>query len=44
MNHHLGVETGIDVIEIGQLGGARDKPIRDLLTGWAVTGVEVARA
>ena len=44
MNHRLSVESPIDDIKTGEVLLPRDKPIGCLLTGWAVSGIEMARA
>lgn len=43
MNHHSSVETDLDDIKTGEVMLPRDKPIGNLLTGWAVSGIEMAR-
>ena len=42
VNHHSGVENKLIDIKTGFLGCTRDEPDRNLLTGLAVFGVEVA--
>lgn len=44
MNHHSSVESHIDDTKTGVFMSLRDKPIGNLLTGWAVSGIEMARA
>ena len=44
MNHRLSVESALDDIKTGEVMLLRDKPIGNLLTGWAVSGIEMARA
>jgi len=44
VNHHSSVETVLDDIKTGEVMLLRDKPIGNLLTGWAVSGIEMARA
>jgi len=44
VNHHSSVETAIDDIKTGEVMLPRDKPTGNLLTGWAVSGIEMARA
>ena len=44
MNHRLSVESALDDIKTGEVMLLRDKSIGDLLTGWAVSGIEMARA
>ena len=44
MNHRSSVESPIDDIKTGEVLLPRDKPIGNLLTGWAVSGIEMARA
>lgn len=44
MNHRSSVETSLDDIKTGEVMLLRDKPIGNLLTGWAVSGIEMARA
>ena len=43
VNHHSSVETDIDDIKTGEVILLRDEPIVNLLTGWAVSGIEMAR-
>ena len=43
MNHHQGVEIRIDDIKTGARLQLRDKSIGSLLTGWTVSGIEMAR-
>ena len=44
MNHHSSVESALDDIKTGEVMLLRDKPIGNLLTGWVVSGIEMARA
>ena len=44
MNHRTSVENVLDDIKTGVFLLLRDKPIGNLLTGWAVSGIEMARA
>ena len=44
MNHRSSVETILDDIKTGEVMLLRDEPIGSLLTGWAVSGIEMARA
>lgn len=44
MNHHSSVESLLDDIKTGEVMLLRDEPIGNLLTGWAVSGIEMARA
>ena len=44
MNHRSSVENILDDIKTGVFLLLRDKPIGNLLTGWAVSGIEMARA
>jgi hypothetical protein len=44
VNHRSSVETVLDDIKTGEVMLPRDKPIGNLLTGWAVSGIEMARA
>jgi len=44
VNHHSSVETVLVDIKTGVLILLRDEPIGNLLTGWAVSGIEMARA
>ena len=44
MNHHSSVETAIDDIETGEVMLPREEPIGSLFIGWAVSGIEMARA
>ena len=44
MNHRSSVESALDDIKTGEVMLLRDKPIGNLLTGWAVSGIEMARA
>lgn len=44
VNHHSSVETVLDDIKTGEVMLLRDEPIGNLLTGWAVSGIEMARA
>ena len=43
MNHHSSVESALDDIRTGEVLLPRDKPIGNLFTGWAVSGIEMAR-
>ncbi len=43
MNHRQGVENLIDDIKTGARLQLRDKSIGSLLTGWTVSGIEMAR-
>ncbi len=43
MNHHSSVESALDDIKTGDLVFLRDQPIGNLLTGWVVSGIEMAR-
>ena len=43
MNHHSSVESTLDDIKTGEVMLPRDEPIGNLLTGWAVSGIEMAR-
>lgn len=43
VNHRSSVESTLDDIKTGVIMLLRDKPIGDLLTGWAVSGIEMAR-
>jgi len=44
VNHHSSVETDLDDIKTGEVMLLRDKPIGNLFTGWAVSGIEMARS
>ena len=44
MNHHSSVETALGDIRTGEVMLPRDKPAGNLFTGWAVSGIEMARA
>jgi hypothetical protein len=44
VNHRSSVETSLDDTKTGEVMLPRDKPIGSLLTGWAVSGIEMARA
>ena len=44
MNHRSSFESALDDIKTGAVMLPRDKPIGSLLTGWAVSGIEMARA
>lgn len=44
MNHRASVESALDDIKTGEVMLPRDEPIGSLLTGWAVSGIEMARA
>lgn len=44
MNHHSSVESTLDDIKIGEVMLPRDDPIGNLLIGWVVSGIEMARA
>ena len=44
MNHRTSVENILDDIKTGVFLLLRDKPIGNLLTGWVVSGIEMARA
>ena len=44
MNHRSSVETVLDDIKTGEVMLLRDEPIGNLLTGWVVSGIEMARA
>ena len=43
MNHHSSVESTLNDIKTGEVLLPRDKPIGNLFTGWAVSGIEMAR-
>ena len=43
MNHYSSVETALDDIKTGEVMLLRDEPIGNLFTGWAVSGIEMAR-
>ena len=42
MNHHSSVETTLDDIKTGEVMLPRDESTRNLLTVWAVSGIEMA--
>ncbi len=44
MNHHSSVESDLDDIKTGGVMLLRDKLIGNLFTGWAVSGIEMARS
>jgi hypothetical protein len=44
VNHRSSVENALDDIKTGEVMLPRDKPIGNLLTGWAVSGIEMARS
>jgi len=44
VNHHSSVESALDDIKTGEVMLPRDKSIGNLLTGWMVSGIEMARA
>ena len=44
MNHHSSVETVLDDIKTGVILLPREQPTGNLFTGWAVSGIEMARA
>lgn len=44
MNHHSSVESALDDIKTGEVLLPRDEPIGNLFTGWAVSGIEMARS
>jgi hypothetical protein len=44
VNHRSSVETVLDDIKTGEVMLPRNKPIGNLLTGWAVSGIEMVRA
>lgn len=44
MNPSSSVESAFDDIKTGEVMLIRDKPIGNLLAGWAVSGIEMARA
>ena len=44
MNHHTSVESVLGDIKTGEVMLLRDESIRNLLTGWVVSGIEMARA
>ena len=44
MNHRTSVENILDDIKTGVFMLLRDEPIGNLFTGWAVSGIEMARA
>ena len=43
VNHRLSVESALDDIKTGEVMLLRDKSIGNLLTGWTVSGIEMAR-
>lgn len=44
MNHHSSVERALDDIKTGGVVQLRDKLIGNLFTGWAMSGIEMARS
>ena len=44
MKHRLSVESALYDIKTGEVMLLRDKSIGNLFTGWAVSGIEMARA
>jgi len=44
VNHRSSVERTLDDIKTGEVMLPREEPIGNLLTGWAVSGIEMARA
>ena len=44
MNHRSSVESVLDDIKTGEVMLLRDKSTGNLLTGWVVSGIEMARA
>jgi hypothetical protein len=44
VNHHSSVETALDGIKTGEVMLPRDELIGNLPTGWAMPGIEMARA
>lgn len=44
MNHYQSVEIHLDDIKTEDGEFSRDEPIGNLFTGWAVSGIEMARA
>jgi len=44
VNHRSSVENILDDIKTGEVILLRDEPIGNLFTGWAVSGIEMARA
>jgi ribosomal protein L2 len=44
VNHRSSVESALDDIKTGEVMLPRDKPIGNLLTGWVVSGIEMARS
>ena len=44
MNHRSSVESALDDIKTRMVLLSWDEPIGNLLTGWAVSGIEMARA
>jgi hypothetical protein len=44
VNHHSSVETVLDDIKTGVILLPREQPTGNLFTGWAVSGIEMARA
>ena len=44
MNHHSSVESALDDIKTREVMLPWDEPIGNLFTGWAVSGIEMARA
>jgi len=43
VNHRSSVETDLDDIKTGEVMLPREEPIGNLFTGWAVSGIEMAR-
>ena len=43
MNHHSSVESALDDIKTREVMLPWDEPIGNLFTGWAVSGIEMAR-
>ena len=43
VNHRSNVESVLDDIKTGEVMLLRDEPIGNLLTGWVVSGIEMAR-
>ena len=44
MNHYQSVEIHLDDIKTGDGKVSRDEPIGYLITGWAMSGIKMARA
>ena len=44
VNHRSSVERALDDIKTGEVMLPRDEPTGNLFTGWAVSGIEMARA